>query len=195
MKVTDLGTLLAEDPPVAPRLLAPPRAFISYRHNESDALMQWVVEFAAHLARRKVHVVFDQFLPPSRDAERRHPSEIVQRVQGCHVFIPVFTPGYLARIQSAQLWPQTIDDGWAFDEWQLSLALGSRQLIETIGVLRAGEFTNLPAPFDAANTIDCRSTYDYARKLNELAYYMRFDRAVVDACPDLGPTLDRYSER
>ena len=175
-----------------PRILSPPRAFISYRW-ESQEHMNWVADFAKHLARRRVDVVLDKFLDGPPLGRGRHPSEVVQRMQGCHIFIPVFTPGYLARIvPSSKANPHIIDDAWVFDEWQLSLHLGHNKLIETLGVLRSGDFADLPQPFNSRNTVDLRTTEDYARKLNSMAYYMRFERAVTAPGQNLGAALDDF---
>lgn len=163
-----------------------PRVFISYRW-ESQAHMDWVSWLAQSFLARAVAVVLDQFEPPlDSDPDVRSWSQregaiarLVHRMATCHAFIPVFTPGYLERVGYQAGRPKkATEQGWVFDEFQQSLVLGSQRRIETIAILREGDFNDLPSPFHEGNALDLRADDNYDRKLDGVALYLHERRAV-----------------
>ena len=166
-----------------------PRVFISYRNGETEH-ETWVVNFVRQLERREVLVLFQQyeegrqkntlFLAKGGSQKEGEITRMVHLMAGCHVFMPIFTPEYLEGIAYPEGRPvdRSSKVGWVFDEFQLSLGLGSERRIETVPILRQGELDKLPPGFDAGNTLDLRTEIDYAKKLNFLAAYLKDSRAV-----------------
>jgi len=139
------------------------------------------------LIAREVDVILDQFEavatshPDVRTWSQREGAiaRLVSRMGICHAFLPIFTPGYLDRIGYRAGRPKrSTEQGWVFDEFQESLLLGNQRRIETVAILRQGEFVDLPPPFHEGNTLDLRTEDDYDRKLLGLALYLHERRAV-----------------
>jgi hypothetical protein len=172
-----------------------PKVFISYTW-ESDEHKLWVRKLATELLQHDIDVFFDGLIPAGyEDYDRFSVNEIAQRLQGCHVFMPVFTHSYLAKIGWHDGRPTgSGPDGWVFDEWQLSLRLGKHRMIETIPVLREGEPARLPRPFSADNIVDLRPGQDHTGRLARLIEYIRDERAVILAL-DMEAVLDGYFSR
>jgi len=165
--------------------------FISYRW-ENEAQIQWVRKLAHTLSTLEVAVLLDQLdrSLASRVDMRTWPREaleiscFIRKMQCCHVFMPIFTPGYLDRIGYPNGAPVgSTEQGWVFDEFQESLALGAARRIETIGVLREGNFGDLPTPFNESNTLDLRTEEGYERQLVRLGLYLHEERAVPYTLP------------
>ena len=137
-------------------LSVPRRIFISYRWEdpESDA---WVDALHGELEARGNYVVFDR----KAQREERPPSvpELVSRIAGCHVFLAVLDPGYIARVTADASTP--VAEGWVTDEFHTALAFADKGILTLLGLLRDGEW--LPAAFrefeqgEAGNTFDVRS--------------------------------------
>lgn len=158
-----------------------PRMFLSYSH-ESDEHKAWVIKLAAWMRYRNIAVAYD--FDHQRGQHHTATTEaigiFIQYMQSCHAFVPIITPTYLFSIGHGprpEIPPGKRDPQWVFDEFQLSLQLGEAKRIETIPILRAGEFATLPRPFDVKNTLDLRTTNDLSKKLNRLGEYLLFERA------------------
>ena len=174
-----------------------PRVFLSYSH-ESEKHKEWVIKLAAWLRHRRIAVLydFDHIRNEHRTADTESIGLMIQKMPGCHAFMPVFTPMYLFSIgygPRVEISNDRPDPQWAYDEFQLSLQLGSVRRIETIAVLRAGEMSALPPPFDASNTLDLRTSDALNEKLDRLSTYLRDERA-VKVVPFLDDTLDDYTD-
>jgi hypothetical protein len=164
-----------------------------------------VQAFVHHLEACAVDVVYDKYLDdriksihgrPFTYAERDgHIMRIIGRMAFCHIFMPLFTPGYLEGIGYPEGQPtrHSFTIGWVLDEFQLSCRLGSMRRIETIPILRRGDPAKLPPGFTAANTLDLRSGDDYGQKLAALGVYMH-ERRLVARVPDL-QKYEEYWER
>lgn len=100
-----------------------PRVFLSYRW-ESEELKAWVRKFADGLIARDVEVLFDEYLQKKYSPYRIDEIDIVHRMEGCHVYMPIFTRGYFARVGIFKgIQHEEMEDGWVFDESQKAAEL------------------------------------------------------------------------
>jgi TIR domain-containing protein len=173
-----------------------PRVFISYRWGNQDA---WVDQFVNDLVRSRIVVVYD------KDLQRQYPdkdryeltSRLMLMMSSCHAFIPIFTPSYLKRAGYVNGRPihRNDEDGFVFDEFQKSLLLGSRRQIETIAILRDGDFSDLPKPFHERNILDMRRSEDYQANMSRLIHYLMFERAIKQKdTKSVGEVLETFDD-
>jgi len=178
-----------------------PRVFVSYRY-ENDEHTAWVQGFVRELETRVIDVVFDQYLDDRRkqaggltltySQRDGYITRLIGRMNYCHVFMPIFTPHYLAGIGYPEGKPISggPDVGWVFDEFQLSCARGAARLIETIPILRRGDPRKLPPGFHAGNTLDLRNgLQNIVQKLNGLCLYIHERRLIATV-----PSMKEYEE-
>jgi tetratricopeptide (TPR) repeat protein len=122
--------------PMALRPLSvPKRIFISYRW-QTDEQNEWVVRLAEALADRGYAVEFDRLA--QREENPPTVPEMVARLVNCHIFLAVIDPGYIQRT-GVGTEPQSILDGWVFDEHQIALRLSNQKLIQLVGLVREGD--------------------------------------------------------
>jgi hypothetical protein len=140
-----------------------PLLFISYKW-ESDAHNAWVEKLARDLAARGYDVTFDRFA----QKERQPPTvpELVSRLVGCNLFVPVLTELYRRRVEVESGVITLDEDSWVFDEWQVALSLAQQGRMKFLGLWRSGPV--LPRPFTAENVYDFREDARYSEMLDKV---------------------------
>lgn len=141
-----------------------PRAFISYRHTEHEAMgdvdsasarhRQWVMQFAADLRASGVDVVYDQDLRDvfaTRSTKDPWMIEFLGEASSlcpllCHAFIPILTPSYIERLGYGGYQNQS-SSAWSFvqEEWQIAIGFVNGGVMQYIPVIRAGDRDRMAA--------------------------------------------------
>jgi hypothetical protein len=136
-----------------------PRAFISYRHQEFSAQedrdavrknerhVQWVAKFARDLRGHGIDAVYDarvDRLVSSLLEGRGAPGLVLMSIAICQTFIPILTPGFIERLGYQDYEPQSeMEDGWAFEEWQLAMAAVVEGKMDFVPVVRGANVSKL----------------------------------------------------
>lgn len=147
---------LAQAPPVAPRV------FLSYQRDPE--LASWMERLRGELSKRGYDVILDENVTTQGVAV----PYVVSLIATCNVVCPVLTDGYFERIDPGDALYGGLaymDDGWAFDEFQLAMAMASAKRAIIVGLWRSG--TLLP-PFKAQNVLDMRREQDLAKQLDRV---------------------------
>ena len=168
-----------------------PRAFISYRHAEYEAVADadamnrkhraWVEQFVRDLGDCGVEAVYDgqmrELFRPYTTKDPFHVPFLAELstigCMICHVFIPVLTPSYIGRLGYADYQPQQgATQSFVFEEWQLGCYYCNHGVMQYIPVIRAGEperMAMLPLGVSPDNTFDMRNPADYQPQVRFIA--------------------------
>ena len=185
-----------------------PRVFVSYRWDNPEHV-NWVWLFVQDLLRRKVDVIYDRYdyLAHSPRPDHIGLAVLVQRMAGCHTFIPILTPKYMERIPNysgpAALFgtTQTIEDGWVFDEFQQFLLQNKvRGQMPCAAIVREGELEDFIPMYgkitDLRDSAKHKYAFDYHQTLDALASIIHQYAAThpLRGANDCLSALDRYFE-
>ncbi|MDX1947339.1 MAG: hypothetical protein SFU86_18200 [Pirellulaceae bacterium] len=153
------------------------RVFLSYRHREfagpnADELnrqhVEWVRQFSAGLRQWGVEVVDDHRVRRLLNPLLNGKAEVAPLTADvalaamcvCQAFIPVITPGYLARLGYGDYTPQTsCEDGYVLDEFQQACAMAAAGQMDLVPVLRLGNLEaieRLPLGLNRRTMFDLR---------------------------------------
>jgi tetratricopeptide (TPR) repeat protein len=146
---------LGHPPPTVPRL------FLSYQRD--PALAKWMSDLQSELIERGYDVILDEAVSSGNTVPY-----VVSLVAKCNVFCPVLTDGYFERIDPGDTqWGglDYLDDGWAFDEFQLAMAMASAKRAIVVGLWRSGVL--LP-PFKVHNVLDVREDSHLSQALDRV---------------------------
>lgn len=124
--------------------------------------------FADALVARGYDVALDEHL--SRDNPDISVPELVAKLAGAALFVPIFTNEYAAAVEPDGMYTEPMiaididDDAWVFDEWQLARHRVAAGKMKMLGVWRAGVM--LPSPFHRGNVLDVRTDAAYRAALD-----------------------------
>ncbi len=150
----------------------PPSIFVSYRW-DSPEHKDWVARLAGDLVDRGYDVYFDQTLQDDHDDQLAVP-DLISMIARCNRFLIIWTDGYRRRVVVEDE-RGTLQDGWAWDEYQTALHLANiGRLKSWLIVWRSGE---LPSWVDEDDVWDFRADDEY-EDLIEQAFPRRMARIV-----------------
>lgn len=169
-----------------------PRAFISYRHAEYDAVADaealnvqhraWVEGFACDLDRCGVEAVYDGHLRELfRPLVQKDPLIVLFLAEAstisclvCHAFLPILTPSYLDRLGYAgyQRHDHAVHS-FVFEEWQIGQYYANAGVMQYVPIIRAGDRDRIAAipqlGVSPDNAFDMRDPEDYALQVQFIA--------------------------
>ena len=148
---------------VPPPLSKPPSLFISYRWGDEEH-NAWVSRFASDLEARGYDVIFDRQVQAKRNP--LPVPELVSLMLKCNLFVPILTEPYRRRVEMRPGANAVIEDGWVYDEFQITLHLGKIGRLQFIGIWRSGPVVPSPLRPDTVN--DFRDDDSYSQSMDKI---------------------------